>query len=107
VGGGHCNTLARLYTRQWNRPDLKAYLDDPQSVQEYEKLDDEQLMLEKIMLALRTSEGIDASFLEEHCDPEVLARTIECGSLVRMENGRIRIPENRFFVSDNIIADIV
>jgi coproporphyrinogen III oxidase-like Fe-S oxidoreductase len=76
-------------------------------VQEYEILDDEQLILEKIMLALRTSDGIDAAFLEEHCDAEALARAIEGASLVRSKDGRIRIPENRFFVSDNIIADIV
>ena len=107
VGGGHCNTLARRLVRQWNRPDLQAYIADPLSVQENEILDEEQLTLEKIMLALRTSDGIDAAFLEEHCDPEALARAIEGGFLVRMDNGMIRIPEGRFFVSDNIIADIV
>jgi coproporphyrinogen III oxidase-like Fe-S oxidoreductase len=76
-------------------------------VQEYEILDDEQLILEKIMLALRTSGGIDAAFLEEHCDPEALARALDGGSLVRSADDRIRIPESRFFVSDGIISDIV
>ena len=107
VGGGHCNTLARRLVRQWNRPDLKAYIADPVSVQENEILDEEQLTLEKIMLALRTSDGIEASFLEGHCDRVALARALECGSLVRIADGRIRIPETRFFVSDGIIADIV
>ena len=107
VGGGHCNTLTRRLVRQWNLPDLQAYIADPLSVQEYEELDDEQLILEKIMLALRTSEGINATFLEEYCDPQALARAIEGGSLVRLAGGRIRIPESRFFVSDSIIADIV
>ena len=103
----HCNTLARRLVRQWNRPDLKAYIADPVSVQENEILDEEQLILEKIMLALRTSDGIEASFLEGHCDRVALARALECGSLVRIADGRIRIPETRFFVSDSIIADIV
>jgi oxygen-independent coproporphyrinogen-3 oxidase len=107
VGGGHCNTLARRLVRQWNRPDLKAYIADPVSVQENEILDEEQLTLEKIMLALRTSDGIEASFLEGHCDRVALARALECGSLVRIADGRIRIPETRFFISDSIIADIV
>ena len=107
VGGGHCNTLARRFVRQWNRPDLKAYIADPVSVQENEILDEEQLTLEKIMLALRTSDGIETSFLEGHCDRVALARALECGSLVRIADGRIRIPETRFFVSDGIIADIV
>ena len=93
--------------RQWNLPDLKAYIADPGSVREYETLDDEQLALEKIMLALRTSDGIEAPFLEEHCDRGALARSMECGALVRSGDGRIRIPESRFFVSDGIIADIV
>ncbi|MBQ2111922.1 MAG: radical SAM family heme chaperone HemW [Bacteroidales bacterium] len=93
--------------RQWNLPDLKAYIVNPGSVREYETLDDEQLALEKIMLALRTSDGIEASFLEEHCDRGALARAMEIGALVRSDDCRIRIPESRFFVSDGIIADIV
>ena len=103
----HSNTQARQFVRQWNRPDLKAYIADPVSVQENEILDEEQLTLEKIMLALRTSDGIEASFLEGHCDRVALARALECGALVWIAGGRIRIPETRFFVSDGIIADIV
>ena len=105
--GGIRSSLASTLCRQWNRPDLRAYIADPASVQEYEILDDEKLILEKIMLALRTSEGIDEAFLEEHCDCEALARALEGGALVYAGNGRIRIPESRFFVSDGIIADIV
>ena len=105
--GGIRSRLASTLRRQWNRPDLRAYIADPASVQEYEILDDEKLILEKIMLALRTSEGIDEAFLEEHCDREALARAVEEGTLVYAGNGRIRIPESRFFVSDGIIADIV
>lgn len=93
--------------RQWNLPDLKAYIADPGSVREYETLDDEQLALEKIMLALRTSDGIEETFLDEHCVRGALMRSMECGALVRSGDGRIRIPESRFFVSDGIIADIV
>ena len=105
--GGIRSRLASTLCRQWNRPDLRAYIADPASVQEYEILDDEKLILEKIMLALRTSEGIDEAFLEEHCDREALARAVKGGALVYAGNGRIRIPESRFFVSDGIIADIV
>ncbi len=105
--GGIRSSLASTLCRQWNRPDLRAYIADPASVQESEILDDKKLILEKIMLALRTSEGIDEAFLEEHCDREALARAVEGGALVYAGNGRIRIPESRFFVSDGIIADIV
>ena len=107
VGGGHCNALASTSIRQWNLPDLQAYITDPASVQESETLDEEQLVLEKIMLALRTDEGIAASFLEEHCDPHSLQRALEAGNLIRTTSGMYRIPEERFFVSDSVITSII
>ena len=108
VGGDRCNALSRqLVMRQWNRPDLNAYMDDPASVREYEILDDEQLMLEKIMLGLRTSWGVDAGYIFRHCDSDAVNRAMQAGNLVRLDDGNIRIPENRFFVSDGIIADMV
>jgi hypothetical protein len=70
-------------------------------------LDEEQLVLEKIMLALRTSDGISAGFLKENCDPASLDHAFGTGSLVLAPSGKIRIPENRFFVSDGIISEIV
>ena len=106
-GRCHCDTLVRHASRQWNLPDLKAYMTDPASVQESETLDEEQLILEKIMLALRTDEGMSASYLEEHCDSHSLVRALESGNLVKTSSGRYRIPESRFFVSDSIITDII
>ena len=94
-------------SRSWNLQDLQAYLSDPASVRESETLDEEQLALEKIMLALRTSDGIPAGFLKENCDPASLDHALVTGSLVLAPSGKIRIPENRFFVSDGIISEIV
>ena len=94
-------------TRSWNLQDLQAYVSDPASVRESEMLDEEQLVLEKIMLALRTSDGISAGFLKENCDPASLDHAFGTGSLVLAPSGKIRIPENRFFVSDGIISEIV
>jgi coproporphyrinogen III oxidase-like Fe-S oxidoreductase len=93
--------------RSWNHPDLQAYIESPVSVREYESLDEEQMVLEKIMLALRTSEGISASYLKEHCDPGSLSHALASGNLVCLESGNMCIPENRFFISDSIISDIV
>lgn len=93
--------------RQWNEADLRRYIADPAQVQDREMLTDEQIVLEKIMLGLRTSEGIPESFLREHCDSDELSRAFEAGNLVHIDGGRVRIPENRFFVSDSIIADLV
>ena len=94
-------------SRSWNLQDLQAYLADPSSVRESEDLDQQQLVLEKIMLALRTSDGISAGFLKEHCDAFSLARAFDAGNLIYTSSGKIRIPENRFFVSDGIISEIV
>ena len=59
------------------------------------------------MLALRTSQGVGYDYLERNCEAEVLARAFAAGDLVRLSAGNVRIPEDRFFVSDSIIADLV
>jgi len=94
--------------RRWNDPDLKAYVTDPASVVGYEDLDEEQLVMEKIMLALRTADGIPEAFLRAHADPVALSDALSEGSLVPSDVcGNLRIPENRFFISDNIISLLV
>ena len=113
--GGNCRggeselaaSYAGEYIRQWNEPDLKAYLENPTGNQGREELDGEQIALEKIMLALRTSDGIDGEFLVTCCGEDKLISALESGNLVACGNGRYRIPENRFFVSDSIILELV
>ena len=94
-------------SRQWNLPDLTGYLSDPAQVQDGEALTEDQLVLERIMLALRTDEGISGSYLNDHADPRELERALKTGNLVHIEDGRVRIPEDRFFVSDSIITDLI
>jgi oxygen-independent coproporphyrinogen-3 oxidase len=98
--------------RQWNKADLKAYMEAAgcggfSAVQEGEALDAEQIVLERIMLGLRTAAGVPGVYLREHCQKAELEEAFRCLNLVTLENGNVRIPENRFFVSDNIIAGIV
>ena len=94
--------------RRWNDPDLQAYIADPSSVVGYEDLDAEQLVMEKVMLALRTSDGLPAAFLQAHADAGALDSALAEGSLVPSGiPGNLRIPENRFFVSDNIIQSLL
>ena len=101
------DSLQEEFRRQWNEPDLAAYLANPTGHQGQEELDAEQLALEKIMLALRTSDGIDGGFLLACCGEARLKQALENGNLVVSGNGRYRIPEDRFFVSDNIILELV
>lgn len=91
-----------VYCRNWNEADLHAYMAywtgetksvDLASISSGEILSAEQVRLEKIMLGLRTAEGIDASLLQHPSD-----------KLIPLPGGRLRIPENSWFVSDTIIA---
>ena len=95
------------FSRTWNKPDLECYLSDPVGSGEGEHLTEDQMVIEKIMLALRTSEGISEAYLRDHCDHEAYARALADGSLTRLSDGMIRIPEDRFFVSDSIISDLI
>lgn len=98
--------------RMWNKEDLPAYLQAGQTgdfsfVQGGEVLDHEQMTMERIMLGLRTEEGVEEGFLRENCSPASLEEALKNGNLVSSEGSCLRIPENRFFISDNIISSII
>ena len=67
-------------------------------------MEDEKV--ETLMLNLRTSRGIDGEFLLANCLPENVERQLRQGTLVKVGR-RYRIPEDHFFVSDDIIRDLV
>ena len=98
--------------RMWNKEDLSAYLEagrsgDFSSVQGGEVLDNEQMAMEKIMLGLRTAEGVEEGYLRQMCSVPALEDALKNGNLVPSAGGYLRIPENRFFISDNIISSIL
>ena len=100
------------YIRQWNKSDLGAYIEagkrgDFAKVCCGEVLTEEQVVLERVMLGLRTSEGLPAAFLTEHCDEAALSEALRCGNLCRLPDARVRIPESKFFISDSIISSLV
>lgn len=86
--------------RRWNSEGLTSW------TSETETLSAEDEKVETIMLALRTAKGLDAVTARAECSQEALARLLESGSLVE-EGGRIRIPEDHFFVSDDIIRQLI
>ena len=86
--------------RSWNSPEISGYT----LTQESLSVEDEKV--ETLMLALRTARGADAEFLEANCLPQNVSRLREAGALVK-EGRRYRIPEDHFFVSDEIIRELI
>lgn len=100
------------YVRRWNTPDLSAYLSaaesgDWEKASGCETLSGEQIMIEKIMLSLRTDNGISRGLLESYVPHARLSMMEAEGLLVPAPGGCLRIPEERFFISDSIIASLV
>ena len=86
--------------RSWN----DAVLENYSHTEEALSVEDEKV--ETLMLNLRTARGIDAEFLLANCLPENVRRMESQGALVR-QGRRYRIPEDHFFVSDEIIRSLV
>ena len=110
--GAHSFISDAESVRKWNEPDLSRYEEavasrDLSIVQGDEVLDKEQIAIEKIMLALRTSDGVSEHYLSANCPASELEDAFASGNLIRTEDGCIRIPEERFFVSDSIISSIL
>lgn len=108
--GPGAHSFDGLRTRSWNSEDLSGW------TRTSETLSERDAALETLMLGLRTADGLPEDWLRAHCDPDVLAALLSEGALVSVPAGhdsgdfvadrRIRIPESRFFVSDDIIRDL-
>ncbi len=84
-------------TRSWNSESLSGW------TRSSETLTEEEVTLETLMLGLRTADGLEEEWLRAHCDPTLLRTLTDEGTLVPSCESRLRIPEDRFFVSDDII----
>lgn len=86
--------------RSWNSEELTGY----KLTREELSVEDEKV--ETLMLSLRTARGADAEFLEANCLKEDIDRLMSQGALQKTGR-RYRIPEDRFFVSDQIIRELI
>ncbi|MGN0190642.1 MAG: radical SAM family heme chaperone HemW [Candidatus Cryptobacteroides sp.] len=105
--GAHSFGISHLgqYRRSWNKADLEAYMAERPCSGEI--LTEEQIGMEEVMLALRTSTGISSDRLCVLCSETAVRDAMEGGSLEKIAStGNVRIPEDKFFVSDNIIAEL-
>ena len=87
-------------SRSWNDSVLDGYKHTKEAL----TVEDEKV--ETLMLALRTARGIDGEFLQANCQKEDIDRLIKEGALVKVGR-RYRIPEDHFFVSDQIIRELI
>ena len=100
VGIGPGAHSFRGNTRSWNSKVLRGWKATT------ETLSPEDALIETIMLSLRTDKGIDAALLHGNCSKEAIGTLVQNGALVRVGD-RYRIPEDHFFVSDEIIRELI
>lgn len=87
--------------RSWNPSDLIAWL--RQQTPDSETLSETESREEQIFLGLRTARGIP----EGLPDPVRTAAMLADGRLIKIDGGRVRIPEERWFVSDDLFAELI
>ena len=91
--------------RRWNTPDIDAYLAGRPFGSEH--LSDREVLEEKLMLGLRTVQGLPLSSLtlsERACLQETTLEELSRAGKLIVEPDRIRIPREELFVSDWIIS---
>lgn len=98
-------------SRQWNPSDLDAYMNGIEQGRpqyEIEYLSETDLYNERIMLRLRTAQGLNLSLLNPQDRLSVLnsAHALQKKGILIIENDFIRIPEQHMFISDSIISSL-
>lgn len=116
LGAGPAAHSYNLTSRQWNFPDLKRYIEAVKRGEpffESEVLDDINRFNERLMVTLRTMQGLDAeSMLRDFGDERYRALEksllphVSGGYMIR-EGSYYRMTEKGWMVSDWIIADLM
>ena len=100
-------------TRSWNSQELPHRLPDGRLAtysRTFETLTPEDRRVERIMLPLRTDAGIPAAELYSLAEASTVGRLVSEGALETFRHSDtdcLRIPENRYFTSDEIIRELV
>lgn len=98
--------------RQWNPDDLSSYvrgIEDGNLVVEQDWLDDDSRYNDRVMLSLRTCEGIDLARFTPANRTYLLAQSrkyVDEGLLVCSGN-RLRLSREGLFVSDMVMSDLM
>lgn len=96
--------------RWTNTYDVKEYIASLGRKRELvEKLGEREVAEEVVMLGLRTSRGVNPDDVPATYRPafdEAARREVSLGNLAALPDGRLRIPEGRWMVSDMIIRNL-
>ena len=104
VASTFSESLADTPSRRLTAPSLRSTSRQPLAwARGEEVLSEEEAREEAVMLGLRTARGVAEGLL----DAASAAAMLSDGRLERLPGGRVRIPENHWFVSDDIIADLL
>ncbi len=111
--GPGAHSLSAGGVRSWNSREIPRRLMDGSLAiysKEEEILTPEDMRIERIMLPLRTDLGMPEEELRSLAGDEPVDRLLSEGALSRslsLSKGRIRIPEDHFFTSDEIIRELI
>ena len=72
----------------------------------FETLSPEDIRVERLMLSLRTDKGLESTELYSLTDRAAIDALLSEGALAKLGD-RIRIPEDHFFTSDEIIRELI
>ena len=97
----HSEEEGTVTVRSWNSCESVDWKESGR-----ETLTLEQRQEETLMLGLRTARGLPESWLRAHANGQALERLLAAGALEKGPEGTLRIAENFFFVSDEIIAEL-
>ena len=98
--------------RRWNVDNINSYICSAESgdwgrTVGSELLTEDMFRTERIMLALRTSRGIEYDYLKSSVSTRKLDLMIESGKLAPAGQNCLRIPEKYLFISDSIISELI
>ena len=98
--------------RRWNIDDINTYIkgiENGEPAYDYELIDDTTRYNDRVMLALRTCEGLDLQSLtpadRDYLLP--LANRYIADGLLSNDGRRLRLTRNGLFVSDMVISDLM
>ena len=91
--------------RSWNSQEL-PHRNIVTYSRNFETLSPEDIRVEKIMLSLRTDKGLEATELYSLADSTVIDTLLSEGALEK-QGTCVRIPEDHFFTSDEIIRELI